>query len=140
MKLKFMIRSTLVLTLMLAGWQAAWAQFTASGTVADARGEGLIGATVIVVGTERGATTDIEGKFKVQVPSNSARLTIAYTGFKTQTVDISSSSPTLTITLEEDFSSLEEVVVSGLATTVKRSNLANAVSSVSAQELVGTTV
>ncbi len=140
MKHKPFIRSMLLLFLLFAGVHSAWAQFTASGRVVDARGEGLPGATVTIVGIDRGGATDVDGNFRLQIPGNAAQLRVAYTGFKTVVTEVSSASPNVNITLEEDFSSLEEVVVSGLATTVKRANLANAVSSITSTELVGTTV
>ena len=140
MKHKPFIRSMLLLALLFAGGQMAWAQFTATGRVIDTRGEGLPGATITIVGVTRGTTTDVDGNYRLQVPGNSAQLAVSYTGFKTVTVSVSSASPIANVTMEDDFSSLEEVVVSGLATTVKRSNLANAVSSVTSNELIGTTV
>lgn len=130
----------LLLALLFAGGQTAWAQFTASGRVVDTRGEGLPGATVVIVGIDRGTATDVDGNFRLQVPGNAAQLRVAYTGYKNVVVEVTASNPTVNVTLEEDFSSLEEVVVSGLATTVKRANLANAVSSITSTELVGTTV
>lgn len=141
MKYKLLHQSLLLFALLLAGTQMAMAQFVAQGRVTDANGEGLIGATVAVAGTAVGTATDIDGNFRVQVPSGtSARLNISYTGFKSVAVDASASGGTLAITLQEDYSGLEEVIVTGLASNIKRSNAANAVSLISAKELTGVTV
>lgn len=140
MKYKQLRQSLLLFALLLMGAQAALAQFTAKGRVVDAQGEGLIGATVAVVGTGRGTSTDIDGNFQVQVPSGtSAKLNIVYTGFKTATVEVSATNNTVNVALEEDYSGLDEVIVTGLASNIKRSNSANAVSLISAKELTGVT-
>lgn len=140
MKYKLLGRSALSLLLLLVSLQIALAQFVVSGRVSDAAGEGLPGATVAVVGAARGATTDVEGRYRVEVPGSAATLTFSYTGFKTVSLQVTSSNSVADVVLEEDFAGLDEVVVSGLATNVKRSNLANAVASISSSELVGTTV
>lgn len=140
MKCKTLNKSLLLLVLLLGGIQAAIAQFTVSGKVTDANGEGLPGATVAVVGATRGTITDIDGNYRLEVPGVSATLAIAYTGFKTVNIDVTSANTTVDVILEEDFAGLEEVIVSGLATNVKRANAANAVSSITSSELVGTTV
>ncbi len=125
--------------LFLAGTSFAFAQFTITGRVADAKGEGLVGATVAVVGTNRGTTTDLNGNFRIDAPGSAATLNITYTGYKTARVQVSASSPQVEITLEEDFAGLDEVIISGLATSVKRANLANSVATISARELTGIT-
>lgn len=124
---------------LLLGTQALLAQFTASGRVTDTEGAALPGVTV-ALSTGGGAITDADGSFRVQVPGTSGTLTISYTGYKSVTVQVTSSASNADVTLEEDFAGLEEVVISGLATNVKRSNLANSVSSISSNDLVGITV
>ena len=110
------------------------AQTTVSGRVTEATTNNPVaGASVLVTGTSIGATTDADGKFSVQVPSGKTQLTISYAGFKAQTVAIGAGN--LEVKLAEDFGKLEEVVISGLATTVKRSNLANAVATINSKQL-----
>ena len=116
------------------------AQTGVSGTITDQKGSPLVGVSVKVKGSEGGTMTDAGGKFTLMIPGRSATLEISSIGFKTQTVQVSESSPSVSIKLQEDAGRLDEVVVTGLASSVKRANLANAVSSVSAKELVGTTV
>lgn len=121
------------------GW--AFAQYTVSGTVADERtGEALIGASILLKGTTTGTITDLDGGFSITLPTNDpATLIFSSIGYLTQNVEVAPGVSILNIQLKQDATNLEEVVVTGLATSVKRSNLANAVSSVSARDLTGTT-
>lgn len=138
MKYKTLCKSGVLFALLLVA-QAVLAQFTASGRITDKDGSGLVGASVVVVGGG-GTIADIDGNFKVQVPGPNGTLIFAYTGFKSVSVQVTAAAPTANITLEEDFAGLEEVIVTGLATNIKRSNAANAVSLISSKELTGTTV
>ena len=115
------------------------AQFTASGRVTAPDGEPLIGASVAVRGTSLGTSTDLDGRFSVACPGTSATLEISYTGFSSVTQAVDRSSTALTIALDESTSIMDEVVISGLATSVKRSNSANAVASISSAQLTGVT-
>lgn len=128
--------SLLVVLLLLS--QVAMAQFTVSGTVTDeTTDEPLVGVNVFHQQSQRGATTDINGTFSLELPGQSATLRITYIGYISKNVEVSASNNEVSIELRPDVANLEEVVVTGLASSVKRSNLANAVSSVSADELIG---
>ena len=119
----------------------AQAQFTASGNVSDASGEPLIGVSVIAKGTTIGAITDIDGNFSLDLPGNSATLELSYVGYASQMVEVSASSGSnLALTLAATSTQLDEVVVTGLASTIKRRNLANSVASISSKELTGISV
>jgi TonB-linked SusC/RagA family outer membrane protein len=128
-----------MLTAMLLFAVAASAQFTVTGNVSDAQGEALIGVSVLVKGTTTGTVTDFNGDFSVNVEGSSATLELSYTGYSSQSVEVSSSNNRVNITLEESVADLEEIVVTGLASGIKRSNLANAVSTVSGKELTEVT-
>ena len=116
------------------------AQLPISGTITDASGRPIIGASVKLVGGDAGTVTNESGKFNLAIPGKSARLEISSIGFKTQIVDVSESSSSISVKMQEDVGRLDEVVVTGLASSVKRKNLANAVTLVSSKELVGVTV
>lgn len=108
-----------------------------SGTVTeDATGETLAGVNVIIQGTTIGTITDIEGNYSLDVPRGSTLL-FSFVGYLTQS--ITADRQTINVTLVQDVTNLEEVVISGLASTVKRSNLANAVATVDTEQLTGTT-
>ncbi len=114
-----------------------FAQYTVSGTVQSEAGAPLFGVNIIVKGTSSGTITEPDGKFSLQVPESATELEFSSIGYLSQTVAISRSNNVLTVVMTEDINSLEEVVVTGLATSVKRSNLANAVERVDAAELTG---
>lgn len=132
-------RVGLLLVFALITQAGLLAQYTVSGTITDTESVPLIGVSVQVVGTTSGTVSDIDGQFTVNVPEGKTQLRLSYTGFSTQVVDVSPSIGNLSLTMAEDIASLDEIVVTGLASTIKRSNLANAVSTVSAEELTGAT-
>jgi TonB-linked SusC/RagA family outer membrane protein len=109
---------------------------TISGIVTDAKGAPLAGASVVVLKSTTGTATDGEGKFKISVAPG-ASIVISSTGFKSQTFKVNDINGDLTVKLEEDIARLDEVVVTGLATTVKRRNLANSVATISNKQLNG---
>ena len=115
-----------------------FAQTQIIGRVTDAGSNlPLQGVTITEQGTNNVKTTDANGNFSISVKNDRAKLVISSVGYVTQTLDASSN---MTVTLAIDNTKLSEVVVTGLASSVKRSNLANAVASVSGKDLVGTTV
>ena len=121
-------------SMLFAGLFIGTAFGAVSGTVTDANtGEPLIGTSVFVKGTFVGTTTDDRGVFTIEA-ENGDILMIAYIGYKSQEVTVSEGD--LTIALETDVLRQDEVVVTGLATTVKRRNAANAVAVVTGDELV----
>ncbi|MEO1262194.1 MAG: SusC/RagA family TonB-linked outer membrane protein [Bacteroidota bacterium] len=134
------LNTLLVLTgLLLFSQKDGIAQFTVSGTVSDASGVPLIGVNILVTGTTAGTVTDIDGTYSLKVPSDEGTIVFSYTGFREKEVDVTKDMTSLNVTLEEDVSNLSEVVVTGLASSIKRSNLANAVATLSAEEITGVT-
>ena len=115
---------------------ATLADITVQGTVTDAKGEGLPGVNVILKGTSRGATTDAQGQFRLNVPDQGATLVISFVGFKTQEI-AATSGTRLAIKLEAEDKSLDEVVVVGYGTQ-SRATVTGAVGQVTSQELVRT--
>jgi TonB-dependent starch-binding outer membrane protein SusC len=107
---------------------------TIAGRITDRGGSPVPGASILIKGTSRGTTTDAEGNFKLAVTPN-AVIIVTSAGFAPRILRSNELGPDLRIRLEEDVAHLDEVVVTGLATTVKRRNLANAVATISAKEL-----
>lgn len=107
---------------------------TVTGTVTGTDNVALSGATISVVNSPIAAVADANGRFTLSVPRN-ATLTVSYLGYKSQTIEASSGE--LNIQLQQDAGKLDEVVVTGLATSVKRRNLANAVVTINSEELTG---
>lgn len=114
------------------------AQVTVSGTVTDANNNPIIGASVKLKNSSIGIATDANGKFTINLPGKGGTLEISSIGFKTQSTVVTSNSSDLSIKMQEDVGRLDEVVVTGLATSVKRRNLANAVTTISSKQLSGT--
>ena len=106
---------------------------TVHGTVVDATGEPVIGASVRVNGTSRGTVTDQNGKFSVEAGAKD-KLTISYVGFMNQVVNARDN---LMISLQEDAKLVNEVVVVGYGTQ-KKATLTGAVSMVNSEEIVAT--
>lgn len=95
-----------------------------SGKIVSADdGDPMIGATVIVKGTNLGTVSDIDGNYSIVLPQNSRKLTFSYVGYVSQTHTVEPGS-TLNIRLKEDQASLQEVVVVGYGVSKKgrRSN------------------
>lgn len=107
----------LVLAVLLTVSIDSYAQRTVSGVVSDESGEPIIGASVVVKDHESlGTITDLDGKFRFEVPSNST-LVISYIGYVTQEVPVTGSN--ITVMLKEDSQILDEVVVIGYGTQRK---------------------
>ena len=138
MKINF-FRTCVVLLTFLCFSQYVLAQFTVTGSVKDADGESLIGVSILQQGTTRGTVTDFDGNFSLEVVDASAVLEFSYTGFATQQVVVDADNTFVELVMEEDIARLDEIVVTGLASGVKRSNSGNSVASVTADELVGKT-
>ncbi len=130
-----------VLFLLLLFYMAGFSQYTVKGTVTNAAAnEPLANVSVLIKGTRIGTATGADGTFTLNVPDNkSVTLLLSLVGFESLSVAVSSTSATVTVSLKADERNLEEVVVTGLASSIKRKNLANAVTSIGAKELTGTT-
>lgn len=124
-----------LLTLLLCGWvSAVQAQRTVTGTVSsDVDNMPLIGATVLVKGSDVGTITDVDGSFSIKVNDEDV-LVVSYTGYETTEVPVNGQA-TLDIRLKESSLSLSEVVVTGYSAQQKR-DLTGAVGTVNTEELV----
>lgn len=101
------------------------------GTVVDSKGMPIIGVQVLVKGTAKGASTDLDGHFTISGVNNGVTLVVKFVGYKSQEV-VWNGQP-LNIVLAEDTKQLEEVVVVGYGTQKKR-DLTGAVSSIKMDE------
>lgn len=101
-----------------------------SGTVKDATGEPIIGASVVQKGTSNGTVTDLDGHFSFKASQNSP-LVISYLGYDTQEVKAGSN---LVVELKENSKELNEVVVTGY-TTQRKADLTGSVAVVSTKDL-----
>ncbi|WP_130285311.1 SusC/RagA family TonB-linked outer membrane protein [Aquimarina brevivitae] len=104
-----------------------------TGKVTDASGMALPGVNVIVKGTNNGSVTDFDGNYTVNNVQSSSVLVFSYVGFTTKEVVIGNNRQ-INVTLEEDFESLEQVVVIGYGTQTKK-EITGAVSVVGADDI-----
>ena len=118
----------LILALFLS--VGAFAQIDVKGHVKDATGEPIIGATVRVDGTQTATVTDFDGNFVLKA-NQGATLSISYVGYVTAQVK---AAPNVTVTLQDDQTVLQDVVVIGYG-TMKKSDLTGSVVQVKADEL-----
>ncbi|SEW25713.1 iron complex outermembrane recepter protein [Prevotella aff. ruminicola Tc2-24] len=119
---------SLLLGLFLSA--SAFAQIEVKGHVKDATGEPIIGATVRVDGTQTATISDFDGNFALTA-NQGANISVSYVGFVTATVK---AAPNLVITLKEDQTVLQDVVVIGYG-TVRKSDATGSVMTVEADQL-----
>ena len=103
-----------------------------TGVVRDHTGETVIQASVVVKGTSVGTVTDFDGKYSIDVPADAKVLVFSYIGLQTKEVTINGN--VINVTLQENKTALEEVVVTGYGTTKKR-DVVTSVASVGAEQL-----
>lgn len=135
MRQVFLLKNSIVAGLvvcLLTTAQFAQAQNSVSGFVYDPTGIGMPGVNVILKGTTQGTTTDATGKFIIQALPEDV-LVISFIGYKTIQVPIGTQT-NLSITLEDDISTLMEVVVIGYG-SVKKTDVTTSISSISQKEL-----
>ena len=107
---------------------------TLNGSVSDASTDGpLPGVSVFINGTQTGTSTDFNGNFSLNGVSSGDVIQFSYIGYLTQEVTIESSF-NISISLEEDVESLDEVILVGYSTQ-KSSNISGAVSTVSSEDV-----
>ncbi|MET0637427.1 MAG: SusC/RagA family TonB-linked outer membrane protein [Chitinophagaceae bacterium] len=109
---------------------------TITGVITGPDKQPASNVNISVTQSTAGTVTNTAGRFSITV-SPPATLVISATGYRTVTFPVTTSTAEISISLEEDVARLDEVVVTGLATNVKRRNLANAVATISARELNG---
>ena len=111
-----------------------FAQTVIKGNVTDNTGEPIIGASVIEDGSaSNGGVTDLDGNFTITLKGNSKKLKVSYVGMKPQVVNVSGKS-VVNIKLEDDATTLNDVVVIGYG-SVKKKDLTGSVATVNNKAL-----
>ncbi|TZF83092.1 TonB-dependent receptor [Pedobacter sp. BS3] len=115
---------------------AVYAQSTikVTGTVTDSKGEPLPGVSIKVKGTPAGTSTNANGKYTITVPDAKSVLTFTYVGFVTKEESVGSRT-VINIKLSENVSDLDEVVVTGYGSAVRKRDLTGAIASVSSKDI-----
>lgn len=102
-----------------------------SGIVVDENDEPIIGATVLLVGTTAGTTTDFDGKYEMSVPDNVKFLKVSYVGKQPQEVPAKTN---VRVVLADDAEVIDEIVVTGYQ-TVGKGQFAGSANTVSAESI-----
>lgn len=131
MKTNVLSRFVIAFAVIALSVLPALAQITVTGTVTDKTGEPLIGASVLVMGTQNGSATDLNGNFTLKNVAEGAIIRASYVTYKEQEQRAASK---MHFVLEENSELLDEVVVVGYG-SMKKSNLSGAVASVKADDL-----
>ena len=132
MRKKFYTYLSVVLMLMLSAGFVQAQDVQVSGTVLDETGVPLPGVSILLKGTTRGTTTDLDGKYSIAAPSSGV-LVFSFIGYTNMEETVGSRTK-IDITLNPDVANLEEVVVVGYGTQ-KKSQLTGAISSVGNKEI-----
>lgn len=104
-----------------------------SGIVRDQNGESMPGVTVSVVGTTIGMVTDLDGRYSLSVPDGST-LVFSFVGFVSQTIEVGDRS-LINVTLLEDMTALEEVVVIGYGSQ-KKEDIIGSIATISSEDIM----
>ena len=126
-------RIALIFVISALSGAAAFAQ-TVKGTVKDASGQPVIGAAVIVEGTNNGTVTDLDGSWSLSKVPAGANLTVSSIGYQTKTVPAAQAA---IVVLQEDAEMLDDVVVVGYGVQ-KKSVVTAAIAKVTADDLANT--
>jgi len=106
------------------------------GTVNDEKGNPIPGVTVTVKGTTKGTLTDVNGNYSIEDVTPQSTLVISFVGYKSQEILVGDRAQ-INITLQEEVTALDEVVVIGYGTVRKR-DLTGSVASIKSEELMAT--
>ena len=117
-------RILLFLSLFLCLIFSLSAQESLRGTVTDEQGNPLEGVTVIAKGSTVGAYTNAQGAYSLILPPNAKVLTISFLGFQTQEVEVGGRNR-IDISLQAEDLSLDEILITGYGTQVKRNVTGN---------------
>lgn len=109
-------------------------KITVAGTVTDAAGEPIIGASIVVKGTSRGTVSDVDGHFTLSAPQGTT-LEVSCIGFEKKTIKVPASGK-VSVMLNEDSRSLGDVVVTAMGIKKERKALGYSVTDMKADELM----
>ena len=126
---------SLLFAITIADTAAAQTRIVTGRVTDSLSSEAITTGQVSVVGTTIGTTIKDDGTFTIAVPTRDVTLSFRSIGFKRREVPVPAAQSSVPVALERDLFQLEAIVVTGQATGVERKNLANAVATISAQQL-----
>jgi TonB-linked SusC/RagA family outer membrane protein len=124
----------LLVCLVSMSWSAMAQSQTISGKVTDEKGEALVGVNILLKESNKGTSTNVDGKFTIAVPGAKSQLVFTSVGFDTKTITVGNQS-VINVVLTGNAQDLSEVVVIGYGTQ-RKSDLTGAVSSIKTDQLL----
>ena len=132
-----MTKTFAVVLAILLGCFSAFAQNAVTGKVLDETGQPMIGAGVLVQGSNRGVITDLDGRYSITLKSGEGVIVFSYLGYADQIVEVKDRSTIDVILLPDTANTLNDVVVIGYGST-KKSDLTGSVASVKMSDITDT--
>jgi TonB-dependent starch-binding outer membrane protein SusC len=130
-KLSFAI--TILLVIFMSLNTMAQNNTSVSGVVLDSNGMSLPGVSINESGTTNSASTDLDGKFKINVAGSKSVLVFSYVGYQSQSITVGKQS-NISVILKDSTSKLDEVVVIGYG-TARKSDLTGSIATISGDDL-----
>jgi TonB-dependent SusC/RagA subfamily outer membrane receptor len=121
----------LLVLIFISGTSYLMAQSAVTGKVTDENGNGVPGANIIIKGTSSGTITDIDGNFSINTSSSNI-LIVTYVGYSTQEIVVGSQTD-INVQLNEDIAALDEIVVTGYGTQLRK-EITSAVTSLNEED------
>ena len=129
----------LLILLLLSIGISAQSQMKITGVVIDAFGEEMPGVNLFFKGTTIGTVTDLDGKFSLNAPNKSSILVSSFIGFKNGEIKVGNKT-IFKIVLEEEATSLDEVIISAGYTEVKRRDFTGAAGKANLSDMMKTPI
>ena len=124
------------MAIMLITSTAVFAQTKLTGKVVDETNQALPGASVVVKGTNTGASTNFDGNFTLETSATSGTVEVSFVGYQTASVVFNGSANLGVIALKPSAEALDEIVITGVVDFAKNRQTPVAVSTIKAAEIV----
>lgn len=124
------------ITMLMMSFSAYSQERIVTGKVTTESGEGLPGVTVRIADSNTGAVTDVDGNYRLKVPSDETIISFSYVGFVTQQIKAGSQT-TINVSLAEDIEALDEVVIVGYGSQ-SRNKVTGAIAEVDGETILQT--
>lgn len=112
------------------------AQTIVTGKITDSKGEPLVGASVVVVGTSTGVSADLDGMYRLETSSKPPfKVEFSFIGYNSKVLDVTTGNSKIDVVLDENISTLDEIVVSASRRAEKVQEAPASVSVISAKTM-----
>lgn len=132
--LRFLMASLIILCHAFYGYSQSHGSRQIDGQVMDASGIPIPGAGVVVQGTRIGTVSDLDGLFSLDVPYTAKTLEVSALGYLNKVVPIGAGN-SLTVVLEDEILSIDQVVVTGYGNGIKKESLTSSISTINSTRL-----